>query len=776
MYQRKFLVLQWVAAVGADVAQMGAQAGCCRANDMPQISSQMKRQEEEDGDGQITQDTDAPEENDSQESMSSTAVTSPLTDFGNQACLVPPAKDDDLFTLPPNLVFSLLSEAHGDVKESSSEELLDAKEMMEQSTRKRQLTRRNLDLIGQQAPPWKEETMHRLLQIDINDIRRSTSAAIARVPAVESPSLDSSLRGKESPEETVQAQGSPRSPSEDSACSSSSRRKEKWRKRQPVSMLSTMDLVPSGALHVIIDRQGDIGTFYNLEAKKLGEGSFGLVKRGYVKATGAARAVKAISKELMKEKQGILRKEIEITKMVDHPNLVKLYELWEDDEHINLVLELCNGGSVLDRLRKHVKGRFSEVQTACVMFQVFRGIYYMHNNTICHRDMKLENCLLLTKDPVEKAGLANLKITDFGLSCNFKPRVPMTTRAGTLPYMAPEVFQKKYTQAVDMWSCGVMTYELLCGYLPFAGKSEQEITDKIVKGSYSFGTSEWVDISQECLLFVGSLLKKNPTARHTPQQAMHHDYMDSRLPKVKDAPLKPKLLQALRSFRSMNKLKRAALSVVASMLPQEEVQMSQDIFCSLDKDGDGHLSVAELREHLEKRGVKIEPPAKMDEPQKWTSDPDKVEDAARLLLKSADQPAPKKKKKAPKKKAKTLQPVVSRTQSDNDAVVDVESIFKTPNHELPVADDPDRHLKDFCYTEFLAATFDRSQLLKPDVCFAAFRSFDKNGDGSISMSELACGRLLGHLSLEELSQILETLDANGDCEIDFEEFTQLMAG
>lgn len=218
-----------------------------------------------------------------------------------------------------------------------------------------------------------------------------------------------------------------------------------------------------GIAQFIIDNTGKLQDFYDLEKKNLGEGSYGAVYKGINKSTGQPRAVKSICKDQMKNLERF-KSEINIMKMMDHPNIIKLYESFEDKKNIYLVMELCNGGELFDRIID--AGHFKEVQAAIIMQQIIRAIYYMHDNHVCHRDLKPENFIFNTKDPIEKA---LLKIIDFGLSCTFTDGQVLSTKAGTPYYVAPQVLAGKYDQLSDLWSCGVIMYVLLCGYPPFFG-------------------------------------------------------------------------------------------------------------------------------------------------------------------------------------------------------------------------------------------------------------------------------------------------------------------
>jgi len=211
----------------------------------------------------------------------------------------------------------------------------------------------------------------------------------------------------------------------------------------------------------ILESNGKLTDSYELERNKLGEGSYGSVRKAKNKATGQTRAVKTIATAHLKNIESF-KQEIAIMKMMDHPNIIQLYETFEDPKNIYLVMEVCTGGELFDKIID--SGHFNETNAAILMQQIIRAIHYMHTNHVCHRDLKPENFLFMTKDSIEKN---TLKIIDFGLSCQFAPGQVLTTKAGTPYYVAPQVLAGKYDQLSDLWSCGVIMYVMLCGYPPF---------------------------------------------------------------------------------------------------------------------------------------------------------------------------------------------------------------------------------------------------------------------------------------------------------------------
>jgi len=460
-----------------------------------------------------------------------------------------------------------------------------------------------------------------------------------------------------------------------------------------------------GHAQFILDNQGKkIQDAYDMDKKKLGEGSYGSVCKASNKASKATRAVKTIPKTQMKNLERF-QQEIALMKMMDHPNIIKLYESFEDHRNIYLVMELCAGGELFDRIIE--SGHFTEVQAATLMQQIVRAIYYMHENHVCHRDLKPENFLFMTKDPIEK----NLiKIIDFGLSCQFEAGQVLTTKAGTPYYVAPQVLAGKYDQLSDMWSVGVIMYVMLCGYPPFFGETDAEVLAKVRLGNFSFNAADWKNVSEDAKNLIRMLLKMNPRDRYTAEQALNHDWISKKAPKATNVSLQSNFVDNLRGFRSQNKLKKAALHIIAGQLNEDQIKALRETFMALDGNGDGLLTAAEMKEGLAKAGLKDIP---ID-----------------------------------------LQQILEDVDSDGSGVID--------------------------YTEFLAATLDKRAYLQEDVCWSAFRLFDKNGDGKISPEELKSvldnDEVQNLAGAQAIAELMKEIDNNGDGVIDFDEFMEMMRG
>jgi len=338
-------------------------------------------------------------------------------------------------------------------------------------------------------------------------------------------------------------------------------------------------------------KKGLISDYYKI-GKTLGEGAYGKVYQVQHRTTSMIRAMKAIKKKsVLKEEQEKLFSEVSILKDLDHPNIVKLYELFQDENYYYLVTEFCTGGELFDRIQ--AMHSFTEKIAAEYMKQILSAVVYCHSKNIVHRDLKPENLLLDSKGPD-----AHLKVIDFGTSKKFSTGIQMTQKFGTAYYIAPEVLNKNYNEKCDVWSCGVILYILLCGYPPFGGANDREILQRVKLGSFKFDEEDWGKISTDAKNLIKKMLTFNPADRITARQALNDKWIQNN---TSSTPLDQKALKNLSDFSSRNKLKQAILTfIVTQMTSQQEKDELQKTFQSLDKDGNGVLTKEELLEAYKK--------------------------------------------------------------------------------------------------------------------------------------------------------------------------------
>lgn len=187
-----------------------------------------------------------------------------------------------------------------------------------------------------------------------------------------------------------------------------------------------------------------------------------------------------------------INNEISILKLVDHPNIVKLFEVFEDEGQYYLVMELMTGGDLFGKLKQ--KKVFTEAEASNLIRPIIDAINYLHSLNIIHRDIKLENLLYSTDDPSSRM----IKVSDFGLARFISLETLASTTCGTPGYVAPEIlYQTKYGKECDYWSIGVVLYTMLCGYMPFYDKDTLALFEKIKQGVYWFHPPAWDNISVE---------------------------------------------------------------------------------------------------------------------------------------------------------------------------------------------------------------------------------------------------------------------------------------
>ncbi|CAI9112337.1 OLC1v1012774C1 [Oldenlandia corymbosa var. corymbosa] len=337
--------------------------------------------------------------------------------------------------------------------------------------------------------------------------------------------------------------------------------------------------------------------------RELGRGEFGVTYLCTDRETRAALACKSISKKKLRTAVDIedVRREVAImSSLPDHPNIVKLKATYEDNEAVHLVMELCEGGELFDRIV--ARGHYSERAAAAVAKTIAEVVRMCHANGVMHRDLKPENFLFANK----KENSA-LKAIDFGLSVFFKPGERFSEIVGSPYYMAPEVLKRNYGQEVDIWSAGVILYILLCGVPPFWAETEQGVALAILRGVIDFKREPWPQISESAKSLVRQMLEMDPKKRLTAQQVLDHPWIQN-AKRASNVPLGDIVRSRLKQFSVMNKFKKKALRVIAEHLSVEEVEVIRDMFTLMDTDNDGKVTFEELKAGLKKVGSQLAEP------------------------------------------------------------------------------------------------------------------------------------------------------------------------
>ena len=322
--------------------------------------------------------------------------------------------------------------------------------------------------------------------------------------------------------------------------------------------------------------------------EECGSGAFATVRKVKSKSTGQIRALKIIKKTKSQDSARMYL-EVEILKKLIHPNIMQIFEFYEDKKNFYIITEICDGGELFEQIVN--KGTFNEHNGANVVKQILSAVNYIHLNSIVHRDLKPENILLDTnKNDI-------IKIIDWGTARFFEKNKKMNKVSGTPYYIAPEVLFEKYDEKCDIWSIGVIMYILLCGYPPFNGDSDTEILNRIKEGKFVFPEEEWANVSIDAKDLISCMLKYNPDERLSAADCLKHKWITGQVQKEVDVKLSIRCLDNMKKFHAERKLQQAALTyIVNHLLSKEEKNELLELFQSFDKNGDGVLSKEEIFE------------------------------------------------------------------------------------------------------------------------------------------------------------------------------------
>ena len=432
----------------------------------------------------------------------------------------------------------------------------------------------------------------------------------------------------------------------------------------------------------------------------LGAGAFGVVQKVRHKASKQIRAMKTIKKNSLNEEKSL--KEIDNLMLLDHPNILKLYEYYFDKKNLYIITEYCEGGELFDKIKDR-DGYFSERDAATIIKAVLHAIAYCHSVGLVHRDLKPENILL------EGDELDHIKLIDFGTSNLINPNQKLKERLGTAYYIAPEVLRKNYDEKCDLWSIGVIMFILLTGEPPFNGNTDEEILENVRNGYVDFSTSIFQEISEEAKDLLSKLLEKNPSKRISAVEALEHPWITNLAPNAKlNKGVCQKVFSNLKTFQADQKLQEAAIAFITNQLvSKEETEELRKIFIELDANCDGVLS----REEIECGLVKY-----------YGGDKAKQETDA----------------------------IFEKVDADQNGFIS--------------------------YDEFIRASIDKNKILTEEKLRAAFKLFDKNGDGTIEAKEIkeVLGKDLNNDNEEVWNNVVKEVDQNGDGEISYEEFKLMM--
>ncbi|CBN76109.1 n/a [Ectocarpus siliculosus] len=358
--------------------------------------------------------------------------------------------------------------------------------------------------------------------------------------------------------------------------------------------------------HMVRERKGTKVEDLYETISVIGKGSVGMISKVKHRQTGVEYALKTIqlekiSRSMLKE----MRNEIEILKRLDHPNIIRAIETFESDKEVYLVMRLCTGGDL------HRRAPYAESAVVDIITKLLSATWYMHQQGIVHRDLKLENVVYESTLPD-----SDIFIIDYGLSKIIeRDEDRMNEVVGTLYTMAPEVLNGgvSYDKSCDMWSIGVIAFVLLSGDMPFDTTTKQRLIKAVEDGRFEFSGRRWNRVSSEARSFIRHMMVKKPSGRYTAGQALQHSWIQgcklsdeqrmlSPAPTVFEKEDHDRVVVSMKNFALYSKVKRTALMLVAYRSKPEETKAMRSAFKAYDVDQNGRVSRAEFQKVLKKQG------------------------------------------------------------------------------------------------------------------------------------------------------------------------------
>lgn len=451
--------------------------------------------------------------------------------------------------------------------------------------------------------------------------------------------------------------------------------------------------------------------------KSLGEGAFSKVNEGTHKTTGQVYAVKVVVKgKLTQEDELALKDEITILTELSHPNIIRLYDVYDEPQYYYLITEIVRGGELFDRVV--AKSYYSEKEARDVCKILLGALEYCHDQSVAHRDLKPENLLLLsgTND-------TDIKLADFGFAKKVTSEACLKTQCGTPGYVAPEILEGvPYGTKSDMWSIGVIMYILLGGYPPFIEENQRELFRKIRKGEFEFHVEYWGHVSSDAKALISALITVNPKKRLTAKEALANQWiagsdaalagksLGKNLEEFKKFNAKRKFRAAVKAVVATNKIKtfrQANAGVLARKLTEKEKEEIKEAFDMFDTDGGGTIDMGELGEVMKKMGQNLS--------------------------------------------GEDLREMFDSVDTDGNGEIDFEEFQVMMQSSIGDMDE-NKELVD------------------------AFKVFDVDGDGTTTRDEVKqlMEKFGQKLTDAEMDAVMKEVDTDGDGEIDFGEFCQMM--
>ena len=349
-----------------------------------------------------------------------------------------------------------------------------------------------------------------------------------------------------------------------------------------------------------ISKQTDYKKKYDF-VSILGNGSFGKVRLFRDKYCPDLRfAIKTIKKNFLNPHSiKSLIQEVEILIKLDHPNIVKYFETYEDDHYLHIVMEYIPGDNLFKVISQRKYNNFSEKDAAEILNCIFKSVYYLHQNKIVHRDIKPENILFSLPGKY-----SSLKLIDFGLSTSLSSKD--NYRVGSPYYMAPEMLEGKYDYATDIWSMGVILFVMMTGTYPFPGKEQNEVFEKIKIGIYDIKLLDKQKASTEVKDLIKRLLVLEINKRLTIEEALKHPWIENNLKNENNLLIDDNIIKSISNFAKNNIVQKEILFYIAKISSESEISKIKEAFMEFDKDKSGTIETDEIITIFRKLGKNID--------------------------------------------------------------------------------------------------------------------------------------------------------------------------
>ena len=332
----------------------------------------------------------------------------------------------------------------------------------------------------------------------------------------------------------------------------------------------------------------------------IGSGSFGKVRLFVERECKSFKyAIKTIKKDFFNQYHiKSLKNEIEILRSLDHPNIVKYFETYEDEKYLHIVMEYIPGDNLFKVLTEKLSHKLTERQISQIMTCLLKAVLFLHHNGIIHRDLKPENIVFS-----DTRNYKSLKLIDFGLSIQQNAKKEKR-RVGTPYYMAPEMIYGNFVKASDIWSIGVIMYIMVTGKQPFWGKNKDEVLNKVKNGRYDIKSLYYSKCSNSVKDLIKKMLVTEPEKRMTIEACLEHSWFKQfENDKYINLAFSEEIVDSLRQFQNQNLLQKEIRFYLAKLFSDKEVSKLKKAFTAVDKDNSGEIEYEEIPKIFKELGI-----------------------------------------------------------------------------------------------------------------------------------------------------------------------------